>query len=278
MCPTTGRTRSAARYRHPKRYGARSLARSTPAKNSSTSVSSWRRTNGSGSKPTTPLNAAIATAPSRWTFRGKASARPTRIRGPCSRGRKPASTVTRASPTGYRRVPTTLAWHRTLRPRGPMRTSWNGDPRAYPAFQQGGAGAVLPERLINAAAAAFHAERTGEPRAQPHPSEHLWLSTLPIWALVNRAAQGGQPMVVAPAPAHCTAAAPATNESHVRRAGRRTARQIGHYWSLYLRQVAIWAKSLVTLVLGGGRSYENTNPYASISSVTKVVCCLERSI
>src|SRR5262245_31955502 len=71
---------------------------------------------------------------------------------------------------------------------------------------------------------------------------------------------GGQPMVVAPAPAHCTAAAPATNESHVRRAGRRTARQIGHYWSLYLRQVAIWAKSLVTLVLGGGRSYENPNP------------------
>src|SRR5262249_34528690 len=63
-------------------------------------------------------------------------------------------------------------------------------------WHSAGAGAVLPALLEERRGSSPHGERTGEPRAQPHPSEHLWLSTLPIWALVNRAAQGGQPMVV----------------------------------------------------------------------------------
>src|SRR5262249_15220699 len=194
------------------------------------------------------------TAPSRWTFRGKASARPTRIRGRCSRGRKPASTVTRASPTGYRRVPTTLAWHRTLRPRRPMRTSWNGDPRAYLAFRQGSAGAVLPERLIgrpflrNAAAAALmEKEPVSQGRSRTHPSicgcqRFHFLR----WALVNGAAQGGnqwlwyQRRFIARQRLRqltkATCALPVAG-----RPGK-----LATHRSLYLRQVAIWAKSLVT--------------------------------
>ena len=56
-----GPTRSRARCRPPRRSGAISSAPSTRARNSSITGSSWRCTNGRGSRPTTRSNAAIAT-------------------------------------------------------------------------------------------------------------------------------------------------------------------------------------------------------------------------
>src|SRR5262245_51484743 len=75
-------------------------ARSTRVKNSSTSGSSWRYTNGRGSRPTIRWNAATATAPSRWISPSSRRAPPMRIAATCSRARRPASTATRASPIG----------------------------------------------------------------------------------------------------------------------------------------------------------------------------------
>jgi nitrate reductase NapA len=96
---TTGPTRSRARCRPPRKSGAICSAASIPAKNSTTTASSWRCTNGRGSKPTTRWNAATATAPSRWTSPSNRRAHRWRISASCSMARRPASTATRASPT-----------------------------------------------------------------------------------------------------------------------------------------------------------------------------------
>ena len=74
-------------------------APSTPARNSSTTGSSWRCTNGRASRPTTRSNAATATARSRWTSPSSRRAPRWRISASCSPARRPASTATRASPT-----------------------------------------------------------------------------------------------------------------------------------------------------------------------------------
>ena len=74
-----------------------------------------RRTNGSDSKPTTRSNAAIVTAPSRWTYPSRASARPMPTSDHCSPARRPASIATRGSPIGCRKVPTILGYRRMTR-------------------------------------------------------------------------------------------------------------------------------------------------------------------
>ena len=71
---------------------------STPAKNSSTSGSSWRCTNGPASRPTISWNAATATAPSPWTSPSSRRAPPWLTSASSSPARRPASIATRASP------------------------------------------------------------------------------------------------------------------------------------------------------------------------------------
>ena len=70
---------------------------SIPAKNSSTSGSSWRCTNGRASRPTNPWNAATATARTPWTSPSSRRAPPWLTSASSSPARRPASIATRAS-------------------------------------------------------------------------------------------------------------------------------------------------------------------------------------
>lgn len=68
MCHMTGPTRWAARWRPRKRCGAGFSVLSIRRKNTKPSIWQWRNGNGAGSKPTTPLSAAIAICSTRWTL------------------------------------------------------------------------------------------------------------------------------------------------------------------------------------------------------------------